>query len=57
MRYGIKIRRQEIEGVEGKVKCFQCWGVGHKTWECPIIKVKRRVYEEEAVHVAILQKV
>jgi len=45
MQYGVReVRRQEV--VEQKVKCFQYGKEGHKKWECPEEKEKRR---EEAI--------
>jgi len=41
---GVKeVRRQEK--VEGRVRCFRYGKKGHKKWECPKVKEKRR--EEE----------
>ena len=51
MQCGVrKVRRQKV--VEQKVKCFRYGEEGHKKWECPQTRQKRR--EEE---VALLRKV
>jgi len=45
MQCGVReVRRQEVVGQ--KVKCFRCGKKGHKKWECPEGKGKKR--EEEA---------
>jgi len=50
MQYRIReVRRQEI--VRGEVRCFRCGEKGHKKWECP--KMKERKKEE----MALLQEV
>jgi len=50
IQYEVKeVRRQEIV-VEG-VRCFRCGKKGHKKWECPQMKERKR---EE---VALLHKV
>jgi len=55
VREEVRIRRNEM--VEG-VKYFRCWSVGHFKWECPNIEVeKKRIRDEEVVHMASLQKV
>jgi len=41
MQYGIReVRRQEVAREE--VKCFGCRENGHKKWECPRRREKRR---------------
>jgi len=45
MQCGVnEVRKQEI--VEKEVWCFKCGEKGHKKWECPKMKEKRR--EEKA---------
>ena len=54
MQCGVrKVRRQEV--VEQKVKCFQYEKEGHKKWECPEEKEKRR--EEMAPPQEVWEKV
>ena len=46
MQCGVReVRRQEI--VREEVRCFACREKGHKKWECP--KMKERKREEAAL--------
>jgi len=43
IRYGIrkKVEVKQQEEVKEKVKYFRCWGVKHKKWKYPNIRVER----------------
>jgi len=56
MRYGMKLRRQEIEEMGWIVECFKCGKKGHKCRECSEQKKEKETREERAVYVAMPQE-